>query len=572
MDVILLAIDRLLARFDPGYRWRLLGILLLSAVQTLLVVARPFPVKLLLEAPPADSFAGKMVALAGGNEDRLLLIFIGAIIAIELGVLVFRMSEEFASTSLSESFMRRIRGAIARGLMRGPWQQVADQSIGRVLAAATGDVEVVQRLIKDVVVSASIAALQLSLMLVVIYHLHPALFFVLLAEIIILSGLITLYANWRKHAYLAQMHNQERYLSWLSTVQGRNLDLRFNLARGLVLRRTLELGRALFRRGVMLWRRQSAYFGLVEFLIGLSSAACLVFLVLESRSTGQQLGTLLVFLYYTVLVFPCLAKIGEAAPLLTDARNARNRLAPLLDLAGDAKERSKSKVAPPAATRGARIELQDIGVRGDGAEWILRHVNLTIEAGEQVALFGESGSGKSTLIRLILGLAKPDEGRVLVNGVDVSLLTLPQRQRLYLFQRSNPVFFAGTVAENIVAGRPALPAMQMELLLGDVLLQRRLAETEAGPDTVMSERGDPFSQGEQQRIGIARCFLADQPLMILDEALNSLDEKGELAITGALRRRCQGQTFLVISHRLSVAQTFPRFVRVVRGEGIVEGG
>jgi ABC-type bacteriocin/lantibiotic exporter with double-glycine peptidase domain len=158
---------------------------------------------------------------------------------------------------------------------------------------------------------------------------------------------------------------------------------------------------------------------------------------------------------------------------------------------------------------------------------------------------------------MLLGLTRPTEGRILLNGQEVNQLTLADRKRLMLYQRSQAAFFNGQVIENIAVGR-SYPSEQIEQTIADARLANRLGASDAGKNTPMTERGEPFSQGEQQRIAIARAFLSDRPCIILDEALNSLDEQSEIAIVEALDRTLAGRTMIMISHRRSVADRLER--------------
>ncbi|KJV10707.1 hypothetical protein VZ95_03185 [Elstera litoralis] len=453
----LAAIDQLLLTTDRAYRRRLFVCLLLAAGQTLLVVLRPLPLQLLLPPDPVPAWIIQAHALLPSLSS--LALFLLFIAALEFSVFGVRVTEENASTRLSERLIRRLRARIARHLLRGPAQEIADLGVGRVVAAATGDVETVQRLIKDVVIGATLALVQLVLMVGVLTLLHPPLGLVLLVEILLLSALIALYARWRKLAFLAQMKNQENFLTWITGLQQRSLDLRFGVARGWFFRRTLALIRAMNRRGLLLWHRQTLYFAAIDLFVALASAACLVMLFLESDSEPKTLATVLIFLYYAALVFPCLAKIGEAAPLLIDGRNAYERLS--LTLGDDPAANSH----PPAPKSFETLTLENLGLQDAEGKWLMRNVSLTIRAGEQVALFGESGSGKSTLFALLLGVQTPTEGRILLDGRTLETLSLADRKRLFMLHRSNGVFFPGTVAENIALGRDLSAAHWEELLI-----------------------------------------------------------------------------------------------------------
>jgi ABC-type multidrug transport system fused ATPase/permease subunit len=558
--MILLAIDRLLRGYARDYRWALALILGLAVTHTALVVLRPLPIKFLTETPAEGGWLADLRDLAGG-PDGYLAVFAAMLVAIEGLIFLFRLLDENRSTRLSEMLIRRIRGDVARNLLQGPYAAIAPLGIGRVLAAVTGDVEVIQRLIKDVVVNATIAVVQLTLMLVVVFWIEPTLFVILLVEIVILAFVIQAYAIWRKHAFLAQMENQARYLGWLSGLYQKNIEMRFGQVRNRFLRGAFGSGRQLHGVGLRLWRRQSLYFSFVELFLGLSSAACLVYLFIQSRDQGRPLGDLLVFLYYTVLVFPCLSRIGEAIPLLTDAENAHGRLAPLLGVAADRR-------ATPGPARVGEIRFADVGLRNEEGGWIVRHLDFTIQPGEHVALFGDSGAGKSTIIAMLLGMTRPDEGVITVDGRPIADLTLADRKRLFCFQKSNAAFFRDSVAANVTAGLP-VDQDRLDRLLDQALLRQRLEHAEGGLGAEMGERGEPFSQGEQQRIAIARAFLAPQPCLVLDEALNSLDENGETAITRALLDHLGGRTLLMVTHRRTVAELAPTFFYLRRG-GVLE--
>ncbi|MDX2104576.1 MAG: ABC transporter ATP-binding protein [Alphaproteobacteria bacterium] len=554
---IILAIDRLLHRYDHRYRRKIAVILLLAAIMTVLVVLRPLPIKFLIEQPVPGTWLGDLKQSLG-EPTTLLLAFGGMLVLLEVLILGFRIANELLSTWLSEFYIRRFRADVASNLIQGPYEAVTKIGVGKVLAAIVGDVEVIQRLIKDVVVQALLAAFQLVLMISIVFLLQPTLAIILIVEILLLAILIQVYANWRKHAFLRQMENQAQYLGWVSNLYQQNLDLRFSQSRHLFLARTIGWARRMHGLALILWSRQTAYFAFVEFFVGIASAVCLVYLFLQSGSEGRPLGDLLVFLYYTVLVFPCLSKVGEAVPLLTDAQNAYNRLVPLLGIK-DLKDRQSGRYP-----QFGEIEFRNVGFQGEQGEWIMRGISLTIRPGDHVAISGDSGAGKSTLLGMLLGLVKPAEGEVLINGVLIDHLTLADRKRFFTFQRSLAPYFQGTLGENIALGRAWSP----DEVLPRARLAARVAGSELGLEQPIDDRGAPFSQGERQRIAIARCFLAATPALILDEALNSLDEESEHAILGALFEAWRGRTMIVISHRRSVAETAPLLIDLKRGKGI----
>jgi ATP-binding cassette subfamily B protein len=202
---------------------------------------------------------------------------------------------------------------------------------------------------------------------------------------------------------------------------------------------------------------------------------------------------------------------------------------------------------------------------------VLWDVNFRIEPGQTVAVVGGSGSGKSTLARLLLRMYDPQRGRVLVDGIDVSGVTLNSLRAAIGIVPQDSTLFNDTIAYNIAYGRAGAS-------LADVMEAARAAQVDelisALPqqfDTVVGERGMKLSGGEKQRIAIARAFLKNAPIMILDEATSALDTRSERAIQGQLDRIAAGRTTLVIAHRLSTIVDADRILVLDRGR-IVEQG
>jgi ABC-type bacteriocin/lantibiotic exporter with double-glycine peptidase domain len=494
-------------------------------------------------------------------------LYIAIIFVLEIAIFVSRVATEYVIANMSERVIRSIRGAIVRNLLQGPYRTVSAAGPGAVLAAASDDVASVQRLLREAMVATGVSFGQLVLMLVVVFFVQRWLFFVLLFEIAFLAAGIALYANWRKLRYLKKMEIEQSLLGYLATVYQKNLDIRFTALRSMFLVRTMGQIRRLFRMNLMLWMRHGTYHASMELVIGGSAAICLVLLLITSGDGPPPIGTFLVFAYYTMLIFPCLSQIGEAWPMINDARAALKRInanteAPAAPPALPAPSAAPAVKLSPA--RFGRIEFKDVVLQGSRGEVILNGISFVIEPGEKIGLFGDSGSGKTSILSLLLGLQLPSAGLVTIDGRDVRTLTLADRKRLFFFMRANTAFLPGTVYDNI-----ALTHRPSEAHFAEVTeharIAARLAAEASGAAVAVSDKGEPFSGGEQQRIAIARAFLADQPCIILDESLNSLDEAGEYAITERLVADLANKTMIVVSHRRGVAKLFPRRIEFVRG-------
>lgn len=564
--MFLAEIDRLLKAHDPHWRRAIFIVFLLAATHSAASVLRPLPIKALVEPPPPDSWWGHIEQIVTADINRIWL-YVVLIIAIEVVILSFRYAAELRTSYVTERIIRSIRGDISMTLLRGPYRRLSAGGAGAVLAAASGDVDSVQRLLREALVATGVAALQLLLMLCVIFFIEKWLFWILIVEVGLLACAIAYYANWRKKVYLRKMDIEGRMLGTLSALYQKNLDIRFTGLGAPFFTRLATLARNLYFVQLTLWRRHGAYHFIVDFVIGSSAALCLVLLFVTAGSGPPPIGKFLVFAYYTVLIFPNLSQIGEAWPMINDARAALNRIRANTGAGHLPEAGAPVGLLPPPEEphpRFGAIVFDHVTLRNDRGETILDDVNFRIEPGEKVALAGESGTGKTSLLSLLLGLQKPTEGSVTINGRDVTTLSLTDLKRFFVFARAQPAFVPGTLQDNI-----ALHKSPDQARVADTLdrsrLASRVAVDPAGLHAHVGDKGEPFSAGEQQRIAFARVMLSDPPCLIFDEALNSLDEESELWITKRVIGELADKTVIAVSHRKSAAKLFPKRLEIVRG-------
>lgn len=208
---------------------------------------------------------------------------------------------------------------------------------------------------------------------------------------------------------------------------------------------------------------------------------------------------------------------------------------------------------------------------GNQAAPIYDDFSLTIAPGERVALVGHSGSGKSTFVKLVQRLYDIDGGRILIDGQEVAGATQESVRRTISLVPQDPVLFHRSLAENIAYARPEASQEEIVLAAKRAHAHDFIARLPQGYDTLVGERGVKLSGGERQRVAIARAFLADAPILILDEATSSLDSVTEASIQEAIDELMVGRTTIVIAHRLSTVRSVDRIL-VFQDGAIVEQG
>ncbi|MDN5697839.1 MAG: ATP-binding cassette domain-containing protein, partial [Rubrobacter sp.] len=202
-----------------------------------------------------------------------------------------------------------------------------------------------------------------------------------------------------------------------------------------------------------------------------------------------------------------------------------------------------------------RIEIHGLAYSYPGGERrALDGAALTLEAGSLTALVGPSGSGKSTLASLLLRFMEPDAGGISADGKDISGMAADRWRGQVALVGQRPHLFYGTVAENIALARPQASREDVERAAGLAGAGEFIEELPRGYDTPLGERGARLSAGQAQRIAIARAFVQDAPVLVLDEPASSLDPESERALDQALGRLRSGRTVLVIAHRLNTAR------------------
>lgn len=324
-----------------------------------------------------------------------------------------------------------------------------------------------------------------------------------------------------------------------------------------------------FDQAMVSARLQAFYNPLIGFLPQLGLAAILLVggnRVIDGTLTTGEFSS---FYVYLLMLLAPMRTLGVMLGMAQRATAAGARLFQILDRAPLITAPAGAAPLPPGA---GRVELRDVTLRYEGTTTpALDHVTLEVPAGRTVALVGGTGSGKTTLVQLLSRLYDPNEGAVLIDGVDVRDVD-PDELRLQIaLVTDDPFLFSASVRENIAYGRPGAGAGEVEQAARRAQAHDFIMRLPDGYDTRVGERGLTLSGGQRQRIAIARAFLVDPRILVLDDATSAVDASTEQAIKDALREVMAGRTTFVIAHRLSTIALADEIVVLEGGRVLADG-
>ncbi len=305
---------------------------------------------------------------------------------------------------------------------------------------------------------------------------------------------------------------------------------------------------------------------LIEFIGSLGVALFFIYMALWG-GTKMTPGGLLQFVGSIFMMYRPIKSITRLYSQLTQARASSERVFELLDITTTIAE-----PVQPMPLRAAQADIVFENIEFNyGDKPVLHAIQLTVKAGQIVALVGSSGSGKTTLTNLLLRFYDPQNGAVKIGGVDIRRVATRDLRSQIAVVTQESILFNDTVRNNIALGRPGATEAEIIAAAKHAHAHEFILEKPQGYDTVIGEKGVTLSGGQKQRLAIARAILKNAPILVLDEATSSLDTESERAVQAALDDLMQHRTTLCIAHRLSTIQHADTIVVLDQGR-IVETG
>jgi ATP-binding cassette, subfamily B, bacterial len=303
-------------------------------------------------------------------------------------------------------------------------------------------------------------------------------------------------------------------------------------------------------------------------VIGVGGALVLYLGVRRVESKAITLGDLLLVMGYLTQLYAPIKTMAKKSGALQNSLASAERAFELLDRESDVPERPNA--LPLERARG-RVEFAHVSFGYEPGRLALEDVSFAVEPETRVGIAGHSGAGKTTLINLLMRLHDPSAGRIELDGVDLRDYRLSDVRGQLGIVLQDPVLFSASVADNIAYARPEATSREIEAAAHAADAHDFIVQLPGGYDAQVGERGLRLSGGERQRISLARAFLTDAPLLILDEPTSSVDVRTEAAILAAMERLMAGRTSFMIAHRASTLEICDLRLALAAGR-LVEAG
>ena len=481
---------------------------------------------------------------------------------------VFDFAQRYLLALLSQRAIHQLRCDLYLHLEQLPLSYFSRTPVGDLVSRQVNDADSLEDGLQALVTEAGVHLILMLATLGLLFSLNAKLTLYILPFMVLLGVTMHVFRRVVRGSSLT-VRQRLGQLSTLvtETLSGIGVVKSFSMER-VELNRFSGLSVNILRANLRLARLEGFYSSTVE-LILISGTALVVWLAAPQVISEQMtLGALVAYLSYLTRFYDPLKGLSRANFQIQRAVGSAERIFAVLDSPAETTEAPSGVLLPRAS---GKVTFENVDFAYDPLRPVLKDFSLEIQPGEVVALVGTSGAGKTTLINLLLRFYTPTAGSVLLDGVSLDTLDVQALRSQISLVSQEPFLFSTTVRENILYGNPEAEHDQVEQAAKNANIHDFIVTLPQGYETLVGQRGVALSGGQRQRISLARAFLKDSPVLLLDEATTSVDSEAEALIQDALEHLTVGRTTLIIAHRLSSLHRARRIIILENGHITEEG-
>lgn len=508
-----------------------------------------------------------------GRDSRVLLLAVGAMLVLFLAKAAFNYAFFSLYHYYETAAGRDIRGAMYGTLQRLSFSFFDRVETGQLISRSTSDVEAAQMFLGH---GLSAIAMTLGTYVIMLAFAFTLSWQLTLLSLITLPILVAVAVYFGKEVQPMFARAQQQHGVVTGIIQENLAGVRVVKAFAREAHESAKFERAarlLLDRNVDITKLVSIRMPLMAAIVGLGTIFVIWYGGKLAIEGTISIGTLIAFNYYLARLMGPARRIGWVVNIIARAFASAARIFEVMDSAPDVTEKPDARPladGPGTIVRG-EIRFEHVSFEFEPGRPVLRDVDLSIRAGEVVGIVGETGSGKSALAGLVPRFYDATAGRVTIDGVDVRDLTLDSLRRAIAIVQQDPFLFSRSLRENIAFGQPAAVEDQVRTAATRAQAHRFAQHLPAGYETIVGDRGLSLSGGQRQRATLARAILVEPSILILDDAVSSVDVETEHRIEEALKASRDGRTTLIIAHRTSTVRNADRIIVFEKGR-VVEIG
>ncbi len=568
-------VRRLFRLFFP-YIHQHRGLLAMAAcfgVGTMIMrVLRPWPLKVIFDVVlmPTPTKEADLVGRLFGGMPSSLLIGLACLALLGLSLLsgLLHSRQAFLTAKAGQHVVFELRRRVYSHLLRLSLSFHRRRKKGDLLMRMTGDINLLRDMLIDSLLLGFSEILVLVAMITVMTFMSWRLTIVALLVLPVMAITALSFSVRIRDAARRQRKNEGRVAAMVGEALG-SVHLIQAFGRERHQERVFRKGNKMsLKAGLRTTRLEAAMGRTVEVILAAGTAGVLWFGVLQVESGSLTPGDLLVFISYLGSSYRPLRKLARISSRLSKAVVCGERVAEVLNSTVDVEEHPRAKRLRKVE---GSIAFDRVSFNYEGGGKALRRVSFEIEPGEFVGIVGPSGAGKSTLLALLLRLYDPRRGKIRLEGRDLRRYRIQSVRDQMSVVLQEPWLFGTTIRENLSFGRPDADDSQIERCAKLADAHEFICALPQGYQTPTAEAGASLSAGQRQRLAIARAFLHDAPILLLDEATTGLDATSEFKVEKALRRLMSDRTTLMVAHQLASVRDADRIVVLKRGR-MVESG